>query len=271
MIRRRRPIAVILAGTFLLAVGASLIPRTRYLLDRAEFHASMERAYSAQAEELRLRLVNQPDAEFLPYELEDVTEKREEHGRLNRDYRRAAFRPWESGSSNLPLPYPWDKARDRAVLQAALRHWLAGTPPDNSDRDHEGQVGRIILDDVASIEPFDQWDLRERVAQQGFPSEIVDDLERRNPRAGEQIGSLGGSDLDVVFHDLQLPLTDAREQFPTGSVLAKATLPGYSRDGSLALVGICNVADQHSPGAAYVLVRVGKQWMAKWSYVHVEH
>jgi hypothetical protein len=249
-----------------LAAGGSMVPRTVYLLGRADYHAGLERARSAEGAELRSRLVDTPTDDFLQYQLDECLKNSADHGRLKREYRRAAFRPWACPPRDLPLPYPWDTARDRAVLQAALADWLGGANREAGAQGAHSPSKRVVLDESASIEPFDDWDLRDILARDGFPTELVSDLERRNPQAGEDMRGLNGADWNVVFDDMQRSLGRLRQRHPDTDSLFKATLPGYSSDGAHALVALVNMVENHSPGAVCVLAKADGRWRAAASY-----
>jgi len=267
---RRRNLLIALGVLSLLMPGVVwLAPRTIYYLKRADYHARMEAFHRAKREEIRLRLLQDPRDEILEDREADEAEIASDHARLKRQYRRAAFFFWHRVPRDLPLPYPWNQERDRKVLEAALLQELDESYTDNRQRDHEPPLELVVVDQCASLEPEDVWGVGELLSEQGFPTEMVGDLERRNRQACESLAELQLDRRRIVVDDLRELHSDAIAKYPDAEAFGKVTLPGYSRDRKLALVLVQDFLNPHgSSGAVCVLVNSGARWRVLWSYRH---
>jgi hypothetical protein len=256
----------LLLGCALLCAAVFVVPRSLHLLERAAYHTGKARAYSDEAIQLRALIASDPGFAYLDFKLESATQNISLHNELAGLYRRSAFVPWRSRSDQLPLPFPWDRARDRLVLRGALGDWLGPRMPRARNGGSEDSVQWVVFDSTASLDPFEEWDLPEALASAGFPPELFHDLQRRNPSAGEDIAALGEFESGVKFADLRRQQEKIRQVYPEAAAFAETTLPGYSADGRLAVVAFCSVLEAHAPCVAMVLARQGGRWRVIWSH-----
>ena len=119
-IREQRVIAAVVMLTALSGGAIALVPPTVYYLQRAQYHSGMERVHAARAEELRRKLTQGPGNDFLEFVEREESQIAAEHAYLSGLYRRAALDDCQTLPPKLPLPYPWDRQRDREVLEAVL-------------------------------------------------------------------------------------------------------------------------------------------------------
>ena len=98
---------------------------------------------------------------------------------------------------------------------------------------------------------------------------MVADLKRRNRKACESVADLRLDRQRIVVDNLQELHTDAIAKYPEAEAFGKATLPGYSSDGKLALVLVQDFLNPHgSSGAVCVLLNSGARWRVVWSHSH---
>ena len=94
--------------------------------------AEKSRHYSAQAaiqKSLEQRSRDEA-ARLRSEEIEDTADlKKEEdrHAELHQLYEQLASHPWEHPPADLPMPFPWDRNRDREVIEAAYQASLHGS------------------------------------------------------------------------------------------------------------------------------------------------
>lgn len=262
--RRRRRLAIALAVLTALGTPAAvLLPRTVYYLRRSADHARSERAHRAQALELCRRLLQDPDDEFVDFLKTEETRMASDHAWLKDQYSHAAPRFWERAPRDVPLPYRWDRQRDRRVLEAVL---LPESDESNSSDDRAGEapsVKRVVVDQFASTGPFDVFEIEaitSILAEKGFPAEPAADLQRRNQRAGEPLSELNLDRNRIVLDDFWQLRSDLHSKYSMDTRLVKVTLPGYSRDGTLAVVALQFYDYPHRAGAVLVVRNSEGRW-----------
>jgi hypothetical protein len=206
----------------------------------------------------------------LAHAAEEEEKKATEHLQLSRRYRRAACRFWSCSQHDLPLPYPWNKERDRRVLEAVLlgmRERLLSAPKANAENDHRGRA--IHVDEATSIEMFENWYHAGALQPEGLPIDVAADLQRRNAEGEVALAELGLQSPGVVVRDLDEPQSDLDPVTALGWIYV--SLPGYSRDGRLALVAVRNAFAQHPSGRVYALRLDNHGWrIAGVSTIHGE-
>ncbi len=263
-----------------LAFGATILPRVTYYLERANFHAALERSRNAKVRGDQSEADGRssiPD-DYLSYptqEVEKVLDGEGDfasfHARLREQYRRAAYRFWERPPVDLPLPYPWDRDRDRRVLEAVVLQIIQRpTTSDTTDPDrHSPPDSTVIVDDKNTIGSFEEsYDpdlLPGRVT-----THAAADLARRNGEGPVPLAELKFRSRQIVIDDLNRLGWDAFRKYPDGVAFVRVSLPGYSRDGKIALVAVSIAFDQHGSGENFALVLSNGEWRVAGSYLSIK-
>jgi hypothetical protein len=168
--------------------------------------------------------------------------------------------------------------RDRQVLETALLHLL--TTNDFDMTRVEKRDALIVLyartpEKTGMIQPGQiRGDLDERHT---IPEDIQHDLLRRNEQPGSHnthVASFTGLKFDqqVVVADLAAQQERRKEMrfdafekaYPRARGYAEAYLPGYSQDGSQAVVRAWVGPSPHGAVATVFLERSGGTWRVKW-------
>ncbi len=201
--RGQRVIAALVVLTALCGGALALTPPAVYYLQRAQYHAVMERVHAARAEELRRRLAQDPGKDYLEFVEHQESQIAADHAYLSSLYRRAALDDYQTLPLELPLPYPWDRQRDREVLEAVLFKMLGDPSPEN-DRAGNPRIERIVVHDSGSNSPFaeQEWAIDKVAAKHGFPAGLEADLMRRNRKAGESLAELNLRHDRIIVADL---------------------------------------------------------------------
>lgn len=263
MLSRRVALSCTAIAALLLVLGTATIPKVSYYMNRARYHDGRARLHRSASEEYRRDL---PENNVGPFRLGDGTpsmaeeEEREasRHARLGHEYRRAAFQFWRCPSQSLPLPYPWDRERDRQVLEATLlhrvEHVLSRLEPGDPDR----TASRIYVDQLtAPSEMFQDW-YDDDILPELLPIEVAADLQHRNDEGEIPLAEFRLNNPRIAIRDLE-PLHHS--DHPSDSLgFVYVSIPGFSNDGKIALVTVTNAFSEHSYGEIYALKIVDNQW-----------
>ena len=254
-------VVAILAG---LAWAARMARRVFHYRAQAVSQARLEAAH--RLEEQRLRTVGKGGfgaREFAEYEAAEA----DHHGRLKQQYQRLATHPWEDAPPGLPLPYPWDRGRDRAVLDAALADLMDPKNPENGI-DFRMASGRPCPEIVVG-EPTYPYLTH-------LPSDAEDatwsDLIRRNSGGPILLTGIGLGGNKRVRYDDPDRLSDAsmnagmsfpdyfQKRYPLACGYVWVTLPGYSSDGRKAAVFLFGGFNPHGQYWEYEMDRTDQGW-----------
>jgi hypothetical protein len=277
VLSRRRALKYALAGATLLGCGISMAPRTIHYIQRANFQRAAEQRHASTAREYRQNAAEgyasaRPiDRSLAGTELsaaDDEEKTAAHHAQLRLGYQRAAVRFWTCPPRDLPLPYPWDKRRDREVLRTVLlliRERTIETIGSNDSRGRRDQA--IYAHRTTSIGLFENWNVPEFLESNGFPIEVAAHLQRRNAEGEIPLAELELQSPEIVVCDV-----DEEGRDPSagvGSVLI--SLPGYSSDGRLALVGVTKPYAQHGAGTLFAVRLENHKWRIADTYaIHGE-
>ncbi len=262
-------IATLVVLTALCGGALALTPPAVYYLQRAQYHSVMERVHAARAEELRRKLAQDPGNEWLEFVEHQESQIATDHAYVSGLYRRAALEDYQTLSPELPLPYPWDRQRDREVLEAVFLKELGDPSAENAQAGNP-RIERIVVHDSASSSPFaEEWAIDEVAAEHGFPGGLEADLMRRNRKAGESLAELNLHHDRIIVADLS-PIdtyTDAVQKYPSAEIFVRVGLPGYSRDGRHAVVALSRyvLLGPHPSEAIFGLSKTGSRWRVVWT------
>jgi hypothetical protein len=267
--RGQRVIAALVVLTALSGGALALTPPAVYYLQRAQYHSGMERVHTARADELGRKLAQDPGNDFLEFVEHQESQIATDHAYLSGLYRRAALDDHQTLPPELPLPFPWDRQRDREVLEAVLLEEL-GDPSPESARAGNRRIERIVVHDSASSSPFaEDWTIDEVAAEHGFPGGLEADVTRRNRKAGESLAELNLHHDRIIVADLTRihSYTDAVEKYPSAEIFVRVGLPGYSRDGRHAVVALSRyvLLGPHPFEAIFGLSKTDSQWRVVWT------
>jgi hypothetical protein len=242
-----RSLILVAAVPPILLWAVEMARRVRHYREQAAIQGHLEAAHRDEARRYRgsLRMVRSGfgDADGTFAEWED--EQAAFHARLRRDYLRAASRPWMPIPADLTLPFPWDRARDRDVLEAAILDLMDPANPDNAITFQIGdEAGRAVVLDEQTYRWLGQqpnWGEDERA--EGLTQTLMDDWSRRNSGGPVSVAGLGFRRARVIFDDVEAMVIAAgsfpdsfRKRHPNAIGYLYATLPGYSGDGRTAEV-----------------------------------
>jgi hypothetical protein len=165
--------------------------------------------------------------------------------------------------------------QDRLVLETALLHLLAADDFDMMGKHRRDAI--IILkartpEKTGMIRPEQ---IRGDVGEgHVVPDDMQHDLRRRNEQPGTYNAQVA-SFRDMRF-DQRVVVSDAaanvrfgafEKAYPRARGYAEAFLPGYSRDGSHAVVRAWVGPSPHGAMATVLLERKGDTWLVKWHYI----
>jgi hypothetical protein len=251
----------ILAG---LTWAALTAPRVIHYREQAENQGRQEASHRREIQ--RLRTVGRTEL-GADESVKEEAERALHHARLKDQYRWLATHPWAEPAPDLPLPYPWDRERDRLVLEAALADLMNPENPDNAidfrfpggapcPEIVVGETTYPYLTDSRSNEASAAWN----------------DLLRRNSGGAVLIAGIGlGGNRRVRYDDpdrLVEASVDAemsfrdyfQKRYPLASGYVWVTLPGYSRDGRKATVFLTGGFSEHGESWAYEMDRTDTGW-----------
>jgi hypothetical protein len=253
----------------LFAVGMTTIPRGWYYFQLAEYQGKLERLHQNEARKLRSEYRADPKAlgaEVLPDSAQDEDERAAHHSLLKQRYLRAALYFWESIPPDLPLRYPWDQDRDRQVLEAALLDLLDPKNPYNQTSDDGTLLHQIIIDKSTTRRPVDDIDVERLLSEHGFPTDAAADLARRNSLGSVSIAGFRFERSEILINDLESMGLGALTLYPNAKGFLRASLPGYSPDGKIAVVALCDFLAYHPNAWVYGLVLSNGRWDIQWRY-----
>jgi hypothetical protein len=254
--------AVVCSGiaAILLSGMAIIFPRSTYYLGRSNYHAGQEQLHKSKARESE-QTVDRRNPDLLSYTAEEEATLALQHAELKRRYRQAAYAFWQCAPADVPLPYPWLKERDSRVLEAALlalidekRRTLA------TSMDRVPFIPRVVVDKWTSIEEFEDWYKVEIMPGEGLPIDVAADLQRRNGEIAVPLAEFRFDSGQILVDDLEALRSDALGRYPNSAAFVRASLPGYSRDGTIGLVAIRDVLSEHPAGRVLALVMSGGRW-----------
>ncbi len=171
--------------------------------------------------------------------------------------------------------------RDGQILQTALLHLLKG---HDFKMTREREDDAVIVLNVRTPEKTGMLrpeQVRHDIGEGHTISEDLQrDLLRRNERPGTyeaRVATFGKLKLDrrIVVADIAARMDQVKgsryyafeHAFPTARGYAKAYLPGYSKDASIAVVRASVGPSPHGAMATIVLERSGDTWLVKWLYI----
>ena len=180
----------------------------------------------------------------------------------------------------LPVAAASPDDRDRQVLEALLLHLLADPKFDMTRIPAEG--GTIVLHartpEKTGFLMSDQ--IRAETRSRKLPDDAEDNLRQRNTPADAKPGTYGSvaasytnltfaggivvTDLTQVW-EKKLP-SSFEEAHPKARGWLEAYLPGYSRDGTRAVVRACVGPWTHGAMLTAVLEKHGDKWVVAWYY-----
>jgi hypothetical protein len=197
---------------------------------------------------------------------EDEERLASDHAHLKIRYRQAACKFWQCPAQDLPLPYRWDKDRDRRVLEAVLVSLI-----EEKKASHKGSVDRlalfprVVVDKSTAIDEFENWYKGDIIPGEGLPIDVAADLQRRNAEIAVPLAEFKFSNRQIVFDDLQMLRSAALDRYPEGVAFVRVSLPGYSRDGKIALVAVRDILAEHPTGRVLALLMTGGTWRVSGS------
>lgn len=178
-----------------------------------------------------------------------------------------------------PKDHAGRRRRDYAVLEAALNDLGSPKNPEYRHRIENVGPGREIVVGDKTYQYGIQVDLDESrdIDNQDhrlIPRQLREDLERRNggrPRSLADFKPANPNilviDLDRMFEEAQDPNVQFLKRYPNAWGYVRAFLPGYSADGTSALV-VFEGGPHGGHGLAwvYLLARKGKRWEVQWRH-----
>jgi hypothetical protein len=265
---------LVLGACVTLLVGVCrLVPRANYYLSRARYHAQLEQARRSAVEESRRELARIACDKLDSAALSILSGNEEyegylalRHAKQRQQYRRAAYCFWEGAPADLPLPYPWDRERDRRVMETALFYDLNERNALFGDARRGPFVGKIVVDRLTSVEIAEDLLLVEVVSSLGFLSDLAQAFDRRNAEGPIPLEEFRFRDARMIIDQLDRLRQDALDKYPDGVGFVQVSLPGYSRDGKHALVAITGVLSNHHSGVVFALDRSSGEWRVSGSY-----
>jgi hypothetical protein len=178
---------------------------------------------------------------------------------------------------------PDEKRRDYAVIEAALIDLTDPKSPVNANAVRNGRVGKyIVLGPKTSrtVRPLSREMLPHLAGEengQTIPDEIGDDLRRRNQGGPASLADFHSDKAPVRIRDVYKELEGSFglefaenfwERYRESWGYAYAYLPGYSKDGEMAVVIFEEGPSPHGSEVTYLLVKSGGGWKVKWRNQH---
>ena len=163
-----------------------------------------------------------------------------------------------------PTPVP-DK-RDGQVLDALLLHLLSD--PKFNMRRTSTNGATIVLHAKRGGFWDGDWVLRED--GHTVPTDAERDLQRRNspPDATEDTSFTNLTfSARIVVADLTGKWIDFADFYPTARGYVRASLPGYSKDGTRALIHANVGPAPHGATMMALLEKNGDKWLVKWHHI----
>ncbi len=171
--------------------------------------------------------------------------------------------------------------RDKQVLETALLHLLAADDFNFTAAD-KGEPLIVLHAQTPEYSGMIRPEQIRGEIREGFtiPDGIQRDLLRRNEQPGSYRARVASfSDLEFDQQILVAEVTAQQERFketrfdafamayPRARGYVEAYLPGYSKDGSHALVRACVGPSPHGAMATILVERSGHKWLVKWCYI----
>ncbi len=261
----RRSILCIGILAFLVFYCAKTLPRVNYYLERANYHGMMERTHESAAKEYKRSNdeLGGPADDYLLYQAAAEASLVVQHSRLRQQYRRAAIFFWECPPTGLPLPYPWNRDRDRRILEVVLLRLVDGaTKPDSYFRRPESRNPAIIVDRLTTIGLFEDWYAPNILPSEFLRIDVAADLQRRNSEVGVPLTDFRFQTRQIVIDNLESggSFSTFSERYPDAVGFVRVSLPGYSQDGNIAVVATTSAFTEHPSGTVYALELSGGEW-----------
>ncbi len=118
----------------------------------------------------------------------------------------------------------------------------------------------IIVDEVTTIGEFEDWYDGTILKTDMLPIDVAADLQRRNTEGPVPVAEFQFRSRQIVIDDLDELRSDAEDKYPGGVAFVRVSLPGYSRDGKIALVGVTNALSNHPLGSIFALMFSAGEW-----------
>jgi hypothetical protein len=238
---------------------ARILPRASYYLERANYHNAMEQSHRAEAQKYKEQMAEpSPNEDYLSFMAQEEAKTASLHASLKKQYRQAAFVFWECPSDELPLPYPWDQDRDRRVLETALIH-VTNNKSSNRLESQPSDL-TIIVHDVTTIGEFSNWFNAWIIPSEEIPINVAADLQRRNNEGPLPVAPFKFRSHQIVIDDLDAYRREERGDLPEAAAYVRVSLPGYSRDGKIAVVCVSDALGAHYSGRVLALILSGGEW-----------
>jgi hypothetical protein len=197
----------------------------------------------------------------------------ERHADLQRRYERLAIHPWESPPADLPMPFPWNRDRDRQVIEAALDHLLDPRNPENAIAypANSGSGLEVVLGQMSYSDHYQGCRSNGEEKGRSAEDEARSDLARRNSGGGLPLDELGTGwrrpirldNLERLYEkgvDAGESLWDYfHQRHPSACGWLEVSLPGYSHDGQTAMVRFARPS-YHGEFWTYVLNKGEPGW-----------
>jgi hypothetical protein len=245
----------------LCAAEMTISPRARHYLERADYHAELEAHHRARATGVeREGRKGGPVTGLGGWlgEYEEESRLANHHGLLEGQYRRAAYVFWEQPPAGLPLPYPWNRDRDRRVYEALAKCLIDDAMNPENPRDECPANPVVVMDRVTTDGFLESWG-EEDLSDLILPRRHVDAF-RRNDEGPIPLAEIGVFSSRVVIDDLDKLSFDVMNKHQSGVAFIRVSLPGYTRDGNTAVVAVSIAFDQHGSGEMFVLASSNGQW-----------
>jgi uncharacterized protein (TIGR02246 family) len=183
----------------------------------------------------------------------------------------------------LPEGREAEQRRDYAVLEAALDDLTSTENPEYRYQIRNvGPRHEIVIDDNtwehAPRDPGDESRNIDRRDPRPIPDDIRADLRRRDDGPPTSLADFRPAnpriivrDLDELFGPAEGPLSAIAafdERYPDAWGYVSTHLPGYSTDGSSAVVVFEGGPSAHGLDWVYMLSRRGKRWEVQWRHLH---
>jgi hypothetical protein len=176
--------------------------------------------------------------------------------------------------------------RDAAVLEAVLKDYGDAANPIHANFLAVRRPGQFVVLDSESATflpalALDQGRLNLRLGDtpaQAVSKEIGDDLRRRNSEAFASLKDFRPKDVKVTVVDIEETLADVAtpaeqynkfwELYPDSWGLVYAYLPGYSKDGTTAVVPLVSGPSMQMQFDTYFLKKEDGRWKVEWRQGH---
>jgi hypothetical protein len=172
--------------------------------------------------------------------------------------------------------------RDRQVLEAVLVRLLADPDFDMTRASTNGAVVVLHTRTPEKTGFLMSHQIRSDIGSHTLPSDVEGDLRRRNtpPNAkADNYDAITASYTNLTFgaRIVVADLTDKtggrrsygafEEAYPKARGFARAYLPGYSKDGTRAVVRASVGPSPHGAMVTALLEKLGDKWVVKWHHI----